>query len=138
MATRSKPFHLRHLPPVKEFPLHVQIAKLLTIELARPGHPSPHGVLWYSVEHANYGGAVPGTRTAKGVVAGVPDLQVLYRGRTYFIELKAQDGRLSGAQVEMHAALEAVGCPVAVARCAEGVLFVLDEWGIPRHRRAIL
>jgi hypothetical protein len=137
-SASSKPFRLRHLPPVREAPLAEQICRLLSIELARPGHPSPHGVLWYAVDAANSASAVPGTRIARGIIAGIPDLAIIHAGRCYWIELKAEDGRLSAAQTELHAALQEVGCPVAVCRSAEGVLFVLDEWRIPRHRRAIL
>jgi hypothetical protein len=135
---RRKPPPFRLIAPViREFALHVQIARVLELELARAGHLSPSGVMWFSVEHANFAG-VPGTRSARGVIAGCPDVQILYRGRAYFLELKAEDGRLSKAQKEIHGALIAAGCQVAVARNAEEVLGAIDAWGIPRAHRTAL
>ena len=133
---KPPPFRLV-APVIREFALHVQIARVLELELDRAGHPSPDGVMWFSIEHANYAG-IPGTRTARGVIAGCPDVQILYRGHACFLELKAEDGRLSKAQKEIHAALAAAGCRVAVARNAEEVLGALDAWGIPRAHRTAL
>ena len=136
---RRKPPPFRLIAPViREFALHVQIARVLELELDRAGHPSPSGVMWFSIEHAGYTGAVPGTRTAKGVISGCPDLIIIYKGRCFWIELKAADGRLSKAQQEIHAVLAAAGCQVTVARNAEEVLGALDAWGIPRAHRTAL
>ena len=46
---------------------------------------------------------------AKGVVAGVPDLEFHFRARTYFFELKRPDGGgvVSAAQKKIHAQLDA-------------------------------
>jgi hypothetical protein len=134
---KPPPFRLV-APVVREFPLAKQIAALLALELARPGHLSPEHVIWFAIEHAGYTGAVPGTRTAKGVISGCPDLIIIYKGRCFWIELKAADGRLSKAQKEIHGALIAAGCRVAVARNAEEVLGALDAWGIPRAHRTAL
>jgi hypothetical protein len=44
-----------------------------------------------------------------GVVAGVPDLEFHYRGKTYFFELKNEDGKgvLSDEQIKIHKQLDA-------------------------------
>lgn len=54
--------------------------------------------------------------TAPGTLPGVPDVQVVYRGVAYFVELKTQFGRLSAEQREVHLRLAAAGAKTAVCR----------------------
>jgi hypothetical protein len=133
----SKPYRLT-APTILEHPLQAQIAKLLTIEIAPAGKVSKFGVCWFSIDHANYGGEVPGVRIGRGIIAGIPDVFVLYRGRTHYIELKTLDGQLSDAQKSVATAVTVAGGRVGIATCAEHVLACLDEWQIPRHRRTTL
>ena len=125
-------------PIVPEHPLQTQIAKLLSIEIAPPGKVSRAGVCWFSIDHANYAGEVPGVRIARGIIAGIPDIFILHRGITYFIELKTIDGRLTDEQVSVATAVTIAGGRVGLATSAELVLACLDEWMIPRHRRTLL
>jgi len=67
-----------------------------------------------------------------GVVPGVPDLILIHDGQTYGLELKADRGRLSPAQTECHARLEAAGAIVAVARGLDAAIAQLEEWGLLR------
>lgn len=122
-------------PRVPEAALHQQIARVLSVELAAPGRISAHGVCWFSIDIANYGGTTPGLRTSRGIVAGIPDSVVLYRGIAHWIELKAQGGMLSEAQREVGAGILLSGCHFGVARSVEEVLDLLDCWEIPRSRR---
>lgn len=133
----SKPYRLT-APIVLEHPLQAQIAKLLTIEIAPAGKVSKFGVCWFSIDHANYAGEVPGVRIGRGIIAGILDIFVLYRGRTHYIELKTLDGQLSDAQKSVATAVTVAGGRVGIATCAEHVLACLDEWQIPRHRRTTL
>ena len=130
---KRRPFKLA-APTIREHPLQEQIARLLTIEIAPPGHASGRGVLWFSVDHAHYAG-VPGTRTRRGIIAGVPDLYLQHEGRAHWIELKTATGRLSRTQREVGDEIARIGGRVAVARSAEDVLAFLDAWNIPRHNR---
>lgn len=134
---RSSAFRLVQ-PTIREHPLQAQIAKLLAIEIAPAGKVSKVGVVWFSIDHANYAGEVPGVRIGRGIVAGIPDTFVLYRGQTHFIELKTFDGTLSVEQQSVATAVTLAGGRVGVARSAEEVLACLDEWQIPRHRRTTL
>ena len=118
-----------------EHPIHRQVAATLRLELAPPGRVSRFGVVWWSIDIADYGGEVPGTRIARGVVAGIPDTFVLWRGLAHMIELKADDGELSDAQRSIAAAVLASGGRVGVARDATETLACLDQWQIPRNRR---
>ena len=133
MAAR-RPFRLTP-PRVPEHGLQKQITDVMTIEIAPPGKVSRSGVVWWSVDHANYAGEVPGIRVGRGIVAGIPDLLFLHRGEAFLIEIKTDDGELSEAQRSVLAACLAASCRVAVARDAREVLGLLDRWNIPRAKR---
>ena len=122
-------------PIAREHPRQVAIAKVLTTEIARAGHVSREGVVWFCIDIADYGGEVPATRIGRGIIAGIFDLFVLWLGRVFMIEIKADDGQLTGPQRAMAAACIAAGVHVGVARDWVEVLSCLDEWKIPRKRR---
>lgn len=56
---------------------------------------------------------------ASGVVAGVPDMCLVWKGRMYGIEFKTLTGTLSTAQKEVHEAWAAQGIIVHVVRSFE-------------------
>ena len=129
-----RPFRLT-APVVREHPLQKQIADVLRIEIAPPGKVSRHGVVWWSVDHANYAGEVPGIRVGRGIIAGVPDVLILHLGAAFMIEIKTEDGELSDAQRAVLCAVLAARGRVAVARDAREVIEIVDYWKIPRARR---
>lgn len=86
---------------------------------------------------AAYAGAVPGLRTGRGCIAGIPDMALVYRGGAYFIEVKARDGLLTPPQQAVASALALAGCRFGVACDADEALALLDAWGIPRTRRVM-
>lgn len=118
----------------REHPLQIQITGVLRIELCREGHVSRSGVCWFSIDMAHFAG-VPGTRVARGICAGVPDLLVLWRGLAHWVEIKTETGSLTLDQRAVCVALLGASCRYAVARDADEVLACLDEWDIPRARR---
>lgn len=125
-------------PAPLEHETQAAICRVLGLEIAAPGRLSAKGVVWWAIDVADYAG-VPGTRVARGIVAGIPDLFLLWRGLTYFIEIKrAETGVLSGPQQWVLPVLAAAGSHVAVARNPEDVLALLDQWGIPRAHRTTL
>jgi hypothetical protein len=128
------PYRLRELIP-REHPRQAAIAKTLTIEIARAGHLSPAGVVWFAVDHADFAGAVPAARVGRGIIAGIPDIWVLWLGCYYVIEIKADDGEVAAPQQEVIVAMARNGGRIAVARDWREVLLVLDQWQIPRARR---
>jgi len=126
-------------PPVPESALHQSVAKILGLEIAAAGHISKNGVVWYSIDIANYNGGAPGLRTSRGVIAGIPDVFILWAGRGFFIELKRPvSGALSDPQQLLIPALMSAGGRVGVASTVEGVLQLLDAWGVPRAHNARL
>lgn len=130
----NRPFRLT-APVTPEHSLQKQVCDTLRLEIAPAGKLSRDGVTWYAVDHANYAGEVPGIRVGRGIVAGVPDLFVLWGGHGHFIELKTEAGALSDAQQAVATALLLAGGKVGVASTVEQVLLLLDAWQVPRARR---
>jgi VRR-NUC domain len=122
-------------PRVPEHPLQKQIADVLRVEIAPPGKVSKHGVVWWSIDHANYAGEVPGIRVGRGIIAGIPDLFLAWRGLAHLIEIKTDDGEVTDTQQAVITAAAVSGMRVGVARDAIEVLICIDQWGIPRARR---
>lgn len=72
-----------------------------------------------------------------GTTAGIPDLEVLHRGRALFLELKAARGSLSDSQKFTIPRIEQAGCPVAVCRSLADVQTFLAEQGVPLRTESI-
>jgi hypothetical protein len=83
----------------------------------------------------NYAGEVPGIRVGRGIVAGILDMFLLWRGQSYFIEIKTADGQLSDAQQAVASAVLMGGGHVAVVTTVEQLLEALDAWRVPRAGR---
>jgi len=66
----------------------------------------------------------------EGLLAGVPDLCLIWRGRSLFIELKTPLGGLSKTQRAVHRALVAAGAEVMVCRSLDQVEASLREAGL--------
>jgi hypothetical protein len=126
-------------PVIREAVLQRQIAETFSIELAPPGRISSHGVTWWSVDMAAYAGVAPGLRTARGCIAGVPDMIVLHLERAHFIELKSQslNGFLSRSQQDVATAILLSGARFGVARSLEEAITLLDRWEIPRAHKIV-
>ena len=69
-----------------------------------------------------------------GVVAGVPDVILIHRGRCYAMELKAEGGRPTETQLAAVAAMEAAGAYCCIAEGLDRALAVLEGWGLLRGR----
>jgi len=82
------------------------------IKLALPG-------CWY---RNNLGGL--------GQRRGIPDIEVMYRGKPYFIEVKTSKGRLSRYQENELDWLKENGVSVLVARSLEDVIELFKEVAI--------
>jgi hypothetical protein len=86
--------------------------------------------------HCPDGGARTGIEGAilkgLGVVAGVPDIMVIYNGHTYVLELKAAGGQLSSSQQHVHERLRAAGAEVAVVAGLNAALRQLETWKLLR------
>lgn len=74
---------------------------------------------------------------AQGVTAGVPDLEIIHRGRALFIEMKSAKGTLSASQKFMIPLIKLAGSPVAICRSTEDVIDFLIENDVPISTESI-
>lgn len=56
---------------------------------------------------------------------GVPDLLVIFRGQTYYLEVKSDGGRLTSAQIEWHAQALNNGVKVHVVKTVHEALMAI-------------
>jgi hypothetical protein len=85
--------------------------------------------LWFAhVPNGGYRGAIEAAIfKSLGVIAGVPDLLLIFEGRTYGLELKAAKGRLSPAQIRTQELMRTAGAVVATANGIDEALQQLEE-----------
>src|SRR5215467_3128878 len=87
------------------------------------------------VKHTPNGGQRHSKAAARlvgmGVKAGHPDLDFVWRGKVFSIELKTPRGALSASQRQRHQKLERCGWPVYVCRSLDEVIAVLRHVGVP-------
>lgn len=67
-----------------------------------------------------------------GMIAGMPDLQLVIGGRAHFLELKRVGGKARPKQRAVMAALERAGAVVAVAAGVDAALTQLKAWEVFR------
>jgi hypothetical protein len=91
------------------------------------------GVYWFHPANGGARTAIEGAiLKACGVRAGTPDLILVRDGKTYGLELKAPNGRLSESQRVAHEQMKAAGAEVAVAVGVDQALERLEGWGMLR------
>ena len=67
-----------------------------------------------------------------GVLTGVPDVIALHKGNAYALELKAEGGRPTEAQLATIAKMEEAGAYTCIAEGLDRALAVLEAWGLLR------
>lgn len=121
------PVRKRAKPRAIEAGIQVAIVRYLRLQL--PGaaiHASPNGA------------HIAGTETQKaiqiaklkaaGMMIGWPDLEVIYKGHSWFFEVKQRRGVVKPEQIEVGRMLEANGARWAVVRSVEDVAACVREW----------
>ena len=109
-----------------EYQLQLYVVGLLRYSARRD-------VVWFAVPNGEWRTPAAGARLkATGVVAGVADLGLIIKGRTYLLELKTRTGRQSPEQMAFAAAAEAAGATYAIARTPEQAKAILSSWGALR------
>jgi len=92
-----------------------------------------HGLFWFAVPNGGWRTkAEAGVFSATGVVAGVPDIILIFGGHVYGLEIKKQGGRLSPVQIKAHAAMISAGAIIATADGLTDALLILEHWGMLR------
>lgn len=110
---------------LSEAQLQAQIASYLSVAL--PSDAQFH----HSPSEGKRGWRSQAALKASGFTTGWPDIEIIWQGRVYFLELKSEKGRVSPAQAKCHSGLIAAGAPVAVARSLDEAVSQIREWGIP-------
>lgn len=83
---------------------------------------------------AGGGGRVRGAKLKKaGLQSGWPDIQLIYKGQYYGLEVKTPQGRLSSSQSRLHEKLIKDGCQVAVVRSVKEMMEHIIDWGLARR-----
>src|SRR6476646_4412375 len=91
------------------------------------------GTYWFHPANGGARTAIEGAiLKACGVRAGTPDLILIKDGRTYGLELKSANGRVSPAQAQAHEEMPAAGAEVAVAVGIDDALAQLERWQLLR------
>lgn len=111
-----------------EFQLNLATVQFLDLFLPRDAiyHHSPN-----ELDMAGQDAARQIAKARKmGTRKGWPDLEIIWRGRIYFIELKAGDNDLSQDQKDTRDALILAGSTVAVCRTVTHVEEALKTWGM--------
>lgn len=67
-----------------------------------------------------------------GVVAGVPDIIILYKGHCYGLELKALGRQPTEVQLKVKEEMEAAGATWAFAQGLNAAIGYLERWGVVR------
>lgn len=109
------------LPRVTERAIQISIKNRLIL----------YGIVCVHVPNAGKR-SVMGGRIAKaeGLHPGFPDLILLGSGgRCGYLEVKAEDGRLSPAQTDCHAMLRRLGHLIEVVRSQDEALAAVRAWG---------
>jgi hypothetical protein len=65
---------------------------------------------------------------AQGVISGVPDLVFVWAGKTRYIEVKTESGRLSTEQVKLHQKWNEQGVEVKVCRSSQEIIDMVRSW----------
>jgi hypothetical protein len=109
-----------------------QLQRTVLEHLAWRGVPD----LWWC--HVPNGGFRTATEAAifkgLGLIAGVPDLLLIYRGQVYGLEFKVRGGRLSPTQLATHEQMRAAGAIITTATGIDEALMHLEQWRLLRRK----
>jgi hypothetical protein len=100
--------------------------------LARLDLSAPKGTIYFHIPNGGYRKPVEAAiLKSLGVIAGMPDLCIIYGGRAFFLEMKAErGGRLSEKQIVCHQRLRDAGAVVMTAAGVDEAVAALQNMGI--------
>jgi hypothetical protein len=99
-----------------------------------PRYFDPRTVFWASLENRPRSRLSGLLQKKRGVRSGLPDLMLVCRQKTVFIEVKSRSGRASRAQKQVRGELLAVGCEWFMARSPRAALAAMARAGLPFRR----
>ncbi len=90
-------------------------------------------LVYYAIPNGNKRTVAAGVRAKReGMRAGIPDVHFMFRGVSYYIEIKKKKGRLSPEQKVMIERLRAAGAVVEVAYGLDACHTAVKGWGMVR------
>jgi hypothetical protein len=95
----------------------------------------PTDTFWTSLENKPLSRLSGIFQKRRGVRSGLPDVQVIWRGKSIFIELKSRAGVASKAQKQVRVELLPAGATWWMARSARAALMALHLSGVVFRRR---
>jgi VRR-NUC domain len=105
----------------------LQAATASFLDIALPTDAIAH----HSANEGKRGWVAQRSLKASGAKKGWPDVEIIWQGRAYFIELKSEKGRVSPDQAKIHTRLWDAGAAVVICRTLEAVENALRSWAIP-------
>jgi len=112
----------------REGPIHKAILELLDLKLP------PFSIYHHSPNELDMRGPEAARQIAKarnlGTRKGWPDIEIIWQGQAFFIEVKAGNGPLSADQVACHQELMEAGAEVALVRSVDDAETALRVWGM--------
>ena len=114
---------------MSEDSLHITVAEWLALVL-------PSDAAWHHSPNENKAHVAWRAKLKRrGTRTGWPDIEIIYRGKIYFIELKYGKNKISPNQGACHDYLTRAGAPVAVCYTLPEVKMALDMvFKIPLRR----
>jgi VRR-NUC domain len=96
------------------------------------------GVVYFAVPNGGFRKPVEAAiMKSQGVVAGVPDLLLFHDNKAYALELKAEGGRPTEAQLEMLNRLSAAGVYTAICYGPDQPIAQLESWNLLRGKASL-
>ena len=93
-------------------------------------HALPPDVWFTAIDHATRSAVEGQEKKARGVKPGLPDFMFKFGGRTVWIELKTEKGRVQDTQESVRDVLERNGDEWHVARSIDDVEAILRGYGL--------
>ena len=91
------------------------------------------GTYWFHPANGGARTAIEGAiLKACGVRAGTPDLILIKDGKTFGLELKADNGRVNPTQAQAHEEMRAAGAEVATVFGIDDAIAQLQRWQLLR------
>jgi len=93
-----------------------QDLQIKMVKAALLAFPDIRNLLYHNPNGSNTGAKMGGILKAMGRIAGIPDLCLIWDGKTHYFEIKTPDGKLSPEQKALHQLWERHGVGVHLVR----------------------
>lgn len=99
------------------------------ITYIRNNHPELYGCIWHIPNGGFRDSLTASIMTGQGLTPGIPDLNFLWNGNLYLIEVKTEKGEVSTEQKVVHAQHDKQGFKTYIFKSSEQIIYFV-EWVI--------